>query len=77
MNKRIPHADFVNAYKESFGQEGAENLIKNTLSKIKILERADYSKEEALKICDALKERGGFVGIMAGILRSKISLFER
>lgn len=71
---KILHAEFIDSYKESLGIEGAEILIQSALVKQKIPPQHAYSKEDALKICEALKNSGGFIAIVANILASRFIL---
>lgn len=64
--------EFIDSYKESLGVEGAEKLIKQTTAKLGFSEHKECTKEEALKICRELKKHPGFVGIIGGILHSRI-----
>lgn len=69
---KISYNEFVDCYKESLGIEGADQLLKQTLKKVNIPQQSDYSKEDALKICRELKKHQGFIGIIAGLIHSRI-----
>jgi hypothetical protein len=71
-NAKIPFYEFVDCYKNSLGLEGAEELLKSVISRVNLVYRLEYNKEEALKICQGLKEQGGFIGIIGGIMASRI-----
>ncbi len=64
--------EFIDSFKESLGIEGAEQLMKQTLFRAGIMRKEEFTKEEALKICRELKQHPGFVGIIGGILNSRI-----
>ena len=64
--------EFIDSYKESLGIEGAEQLISKTISNAGMARQKEYTKEQALKICRELKRYPGFVGIIGGILNSRI-----
>jgi len=68
----ITFKEFIDSYKESLGMEGAEQLIKQAISKAGIAHKSEFTKEEALKICRELKQHSGFIGIVGGILNSRI-----
>jgi hypothetical protein len=68
----IPLQEFINGYKESLGVDGAEQLFTKVLLRANLARKPEYSKDEALKICRELKQYPGFVGIIGGILNSRI-----
>jgi hypothetical protein len=73
MNKsNIPLQEFIDSYKESLGVEGAEQLITQTAEKQGFAHCTELTKEQALKICRELKKHSGFIGIIGGILHSRI-----
>lgn len=69
---KIPLKEFIDCYKESLGLEGAEQLMKQTLHKACIPWQYEYTKDEALKVCRELKQHQGFIGIIGGIMNSRI-----
>ncbi|WP_068471169.1 hypothetical protein [Candidatus Protochlamydia phocaeensis] len=69
---KIHFQEFIDTFKESLGVEGAEQLLKQTLIKAGIPRKYEFTKEEALKICRELKQHTGFIGIIGGILNSRI-----
>lgn len=72
-NVTISRQELINAYQESLGVEGAERLIAQTLQKAKFaVDKKEFSKTEALKICRELKQYPGFIGIIGSILNSRI-----
>lgn len=66
--------EFRDGYKDSLGDEGADNLLKDVLEKAGIPYQEAFSKEEALRICTELKLYKGFIGIVGGILMSRMIL---
>lgn len=66
--------EFHNAYIQSLGIEGAQKLIKETVSEVGLSVKKEYTKEEALKICEALKNKHGLVSIIAGLLSARMML---
>lgn len=71
---KIPRSYFLTAYNQSLGIEGALKLIKDVIAEAGLTEREEYSKEEALKICEMLSKRPGFVKIIACSLSARIYL---
>jgi hypothetical protein len=71
---RIDISEFENSFKESLGEKEAKELIKRAILQVKLPLKKDYTKQEALKICDSLQIDKGFVGIIGGILASRIIL---
>lgn len=71
-DRKITLQEFIDSYKESLGIEGAEQLIKQSILQAGIYYKLDYSKEEAVRICEELKQHPGFIGIVAGIIHSRI-----
>ncbi len=69
---RISLEEFLNSYRESLGVEGAEQLLRQVIQRVGLTHQTDFSKEEALKICRELKQYSGFIGIIGGILNSRI-----
>lgn len=69
---KIPLEEFLNGYKESLGVEGAEQLVRYAIQRAGLNYQAEFTKTEALKICRELKQHAGFVGIIGGILNSRI-----
>lgn len=72
IHAKIHLKEFVDSYKDSLGLEGAEQLMKQTVYKAGLNRQEEYTKEEALKICRELKQYPGFIGIIGGILNSRI-----
>ena len=68
----IPLKEFINSYRDSLGIEGAEMLIKQVLNRAGLSDHTEFTKEEALKVCRELKQHPGFIGIIGGILNSRI-----
>lgn len=69
---KIPLQEFLNSYKESLGVEGAEQLLRQAIQRAGLSYQSEFTKEEALKICRELKQYSGFIGIIGGILNSRI-----
>lgn len=69
---KIPLKEFLNSYKESLGIEGAEQLLRQAIQRAALPYQPEFTKEEALKICRELKQYSGFIGIIGGILNSRI-----
>lgn len=72
-NAKIQLKEFIDSYKDSLGLEGAEQLMKQVLMKAAIpAHQTDFTKDEALRVCRELKQYSGFIGIIGGILNSRI-----
>lgn len=65
---------FIQAYRDSLGVEGAEKLIQDAIQSVGIPNRTFFDKEEALRICEALTKKPGFVGIIAKLLIARITI---
>lgn len=70
----VPLSEFIDSYKESLGVEGAEQLMKQAVYSAGLIWQIEFTKEEALKICYELKKYPGFIGIIGGILNSRLIL---
>jgi len=68
---QISYQEFYDSFKDSLGDDGANELLKKAILQANLVQREYYTKEEALKLCDVLKQFGGFVGIIGGILASR------
>lgn len=68
---QISYQEFFESYKDSLGVAGADELLKKAITEANLFKKEYYSKEEALKICNVLRQYGGFVCIIAGILASR------
>lgn len=71
---KISLQEFIDSYKESLGIEGAEQLIKQSIQRANFTEKSEFTKQEALKICRELKQHSGFIGLIGGILHSRIMI---
>lgn len=69
---KIPLQEFIDSYKDSLGVEGAEQLMNTVIYRAGIIRKPEFTKEEALKICRELKTYPGFIGIIGGILNSRM-----
>lgn len=74
MALKISVQEIIQAYRESLGQEGAYKLIHEALIKLNLQHLQQLDKEEMLKLCDQLKEKGGFVAILADLLLARFNL---
>lgn len=68
---QISYQEFFDSYKDSLGVDGASELLRKAIVQAELYQRDYYTKEEALKICSVLRQYGGFVSIIAGILASR------
>lgn len=74
MALKISVQEIIKAYRESLGQEGAYTLIHEALIKLNLQHLQQLNKEEMLKLRDHLKEKGGFVAILADLLLARFNL---
>jgi hypothetical protein len=73
-NVRIQLQEFIDSYKASLGLEASEKLMREVLKRSNIPWQRDYDKGEAIQICKELKVYPGFIGIIGGMLYSRIIL---
>jgi hypothetical protein len=64
--------DFIKAYAQGIGIEGAGKLIRETIQSIGLEDKQEYTKNEAIQICEALKTKEGFIKILACSLLARI-----
>ncbi len=65
---------FYSAYTQSLGIEGSRKVVNESLAEAGLEVKKEYSREEALKLCEVLKSKPGFVGIIAGFLTARVIL---
>lgn len=65
---------FYSAYTQSMGIEGSQKIVKDALSEAGLTVKKEYPRSEALKLCEVLKTKPGFVGIIAGFLAARVIL---
>ena len=68
----ISREEFVKAYTQGIGTEGAQKLISETVKTAGLADKQEYTKDEAIQICEALKQKDGFVKILACSLLARI-----
>lgn len=73
-NERVSLDDFYNAFVSTLGVEGTWNVIKEGIKSAGLEEEKEYSPEDALKICEMLKTKGGFVRIVANLFSMQLRL---
>jgi hypothetical protein len=71
---RINLNEFYDPLKECLGVEGAQKIIRDAVQQAGLQMHAEYSKEDALKICEALKTKQGFVQFLAINLRARFAV---
>jgi hypothetical protein len=64
-------SEFRQAFSDSLGIEGAEKLVADAIKDAGLQIANSYSVAEALKICEVLKTRTGFIRIVAGYLSAR------
>jgi two-component system NtrC family sensor kinase len=57
----------MDLFKDSIGIEAAEKIIYDAIKEASFVNKTFYSEEEFSKICDVLKNRGGFIKLIATV----------
>ncbi len=70
----ITLAEMKSSFVRSLGEEKADEVFRRAAAAAGVPYKSEYSKEEALRICDVLRRDEGVVKILAMTLASKISL---
>lgn len=68
----VPKEEFIKAYAQGIRVEGAAKLIKEISQAIGLPDKNEYTKNEAIQICEALKNKDGFIKILACSLLARI-----
>ncbi|OGX26153.1 MAG: hypothetical protein A3J51_03925 [Omnitrophica WOR_2 bacterium RIFCSPHIGHO2_02_FULL_45_21] len=74
LGDKIKIEDFHALYIQTTGEEGARKITKEAIAEAGLVEKKEYSKEEALKICEALKKKSGFIKTLANLFSVRIRL---
>lgn len=74
VGDKIKLEDFQDLYIQTAGVDGAEKIIKQAIAEAGLPEKKEYTKEEALKICEVLKKKSGFIKIVANLFSARIRL---
>ena len=72
--ERISAEELYEQFYQAFGMEGARKLINEAITEAGLLPKKDYAKEEALKICEVLKKKSGFVKTIANLYSVRLRL---
>jgi len=72
-SKKYSIHQLIESYKDSLGAEKATQLLCETMKKLGLENRKELTREEVISICSHLKDQAGFVGIVAGILLTRLS----
>lgn len=73
----IPALFFVDAYRQSLGDEGAERLVKKIAHQMPFGYKKEFSLSQALFLCEELKREPGFVGMIGEILYARILIKQK
>lgn len=65
---KISLSIFLDAYGHNIGIEGARKVIERAVTQAGLPHSEEYTREEALKICEQLKKHEGFVKVIANFL---------
>jgi diphthamide synthase (EF-2-diphthine--ammonia ligase) len=63
--------ELIFKFSEALGQEKAASLIEETLQLAQMTGKIQFEKEDVIALAHRLKEKGGFIAIMAGCLASE------
>jgi hypothetical protein len=74
VSDKIKLEDFQELYIQTAGVEGAEKIIKEAIAEAGLTEKKEYTKEEALKICEVLKKESGFIKTIANLFSARVRL---
>ena len=72
--KIIPINDLYNLYIPNLGVEGAETVVNESIVASGLNMKKEYTVEEALKICEILKGKGGFIKIIARLFTVRVKV---
>ncbi len=72
--KKVSFEELQNLYNQNLGQEGAEKVIKGAIAEAGLIEKREYTREEAFKICGVLKNKGGYIKIIANLFAAWLIL---
>ncbi|MFH1289021.1 MAG: hypothetical protein ABII25_10060 [bacterium] len=70
----IPIEKFYNSYVQTLGIEGSRKLVDDAVVQAGLFVKKEYRKEEALKVCEVLKQKKGFIKIIAGFMAGRAIL---
>jgi hypothetical protein len=76
MKKTISADEIIKGLSEGLGREGAQKIFNDALARTVVGKKAEYTREEALKICEVLKRKEGIVKILGMTLATQIMLME-
>ena len=69
----ISFEELAKNFEKVLGAEESRKLVETYASKVGIGKKEFYSKEEAIKICRAIKEEEtGFINVIANVLLAKL-----
>lgn len=71
-SKQVEFSYFVDAYKQSIGEEGAKKFVIKVASNLPFGVKESYSKEQALLLCQELQKEIAYLGMIGTILYSRL-----
>lgn len=74
MASQISVQEIVRSFRDTLGQEEAYRLIHNNLDLLGLGHLQYLQPEDMTKLCALLKEKGGFIAILADILQARVNL---
>jgi hypothetical protein len=63
--------ELIHKFSEALGLEKATHLIDETVAQAQMTDRATFDKDDVIVLSKLLKEKGGFIAIMASCLASE------
>jgi hypothetical protein len=66
--------EFYDAFTQSLGTEGAKKVVQEAILESGLSVRNTYPIPEALKICDTLRKKPGFIRIIGSCLSARFTL---
>ena len=74
MASYISKEDLIGRFADTVGVDKARDLVEEALTVLEFTGKNSFTKQEALEICETIKEKGGMIGITAGFIKAEIQL---
>lgn len=69
----MPLSIFLDAYSHNLGVEWARRVIEKAINQAGLPSSEEYTREDALRICEKLKLQEGFVKVIANFLVTQLT----
>jgi len=66
--------EFYEAFNQSLGTEGAKKVVQEAILESGLTLQTSYTIPEALRICDTLRKKPGFIRIVGSCLSARFVL---